>query len=67
MTTYTRLLNSVKEFPSHGTNENGENVLVEHGENENGRFISTQTFQENNWIRVNVYYKNGDCEEFYNH
>lgn len=44
-----------------GKNENGENVIIVIYPN---RTI-VRTMQVNNWIRINIYWDNGDTEETY--
>lgn len=65
--TYRELerLTSGKEFPILATNELGEPVIIEIGENENGKFYRTQTAQENDWLRTNVFWEDGSVDELY--
>ena len=44
-----------------GTNENGENVLV----SIDNECASIRTLQHNGWQRINVYWKDGTEEEYY--
>lgn len=43
------------------TNQDNENVIIERKKD----CILTITSQNNNWLRKNYYYKNGDYEEMY--
>jgi len=47
--------------PMVGKNENGENVIVEICKDH----IQTRTHQKNDWVRVNIYYDDGNVEELY--
>lgn len=42
-------------------NEKGENVILEI----TPKFLKASTHQNNNWIRVNIYYKDRTVEETY--
>lgn len=44
-----------------GIDEDGSPVIVSIDENE----ATIQTLQNNGWIRVNIYYKDGTVEELY--
>ena len=48
-------------LPFHGENENGEPVLI----SVNPDNITVQTFQNNNWLRTNIYNRDGESEELY--
>ncbi len=63
MTVFERLQNDT--LPKVGTNEKGENVIVEYGYNSNGRYVRTATAQQNGWLRINYYYEDGTKEEFF--
>lgn len=54
-----------KSLPLHGENENGESIVIEAGRNEVGEFYEVTTVQNNNWLRINTYYKDGTVEERY--
>ena len=43
----------------------GEMVIIEAGRNEGVRFFHLTTAQNNNWVRHNYIYENGDCEELF--
>ena len=55
------------DLPLLATNEDGEEVIVEaYGTDENGDIIwQLTTMQKNNWLRINVYYKDGTVEALY--
>ena len=44
-----------------GKNELGENVIVSIDDN----CACVRTLQNNGWARINLYYKDGTCEELY--
>lgn len=49
-----------------GTNEDGENVVLSFDGMEDDRpIIRLDTFQHNDWIRVNIYHYDGTVEELY--
>lgn len=50
-----------KVFPIMVVNENGEAVLIDKGEN----YFKTRTAQNNNRVRVNVYWQDSTTEEFF--
>lgn len=43
------------------TNENEETVILEI----TPKFLKTSTYQNNNWIRINIYHKDRTVEEIY--
>lgn len=47
------------EFPFEGKNENGETVLISINKNN----IAVETFQANEWVRINTYWRDGTTEE----
>lgn len=53
--------------PMMGTNSEGEVVITEkNGEDENGfPTYKVSTSQANGWLRVNVYWKDGTVEEYF--
>ena len=57
------LMNNHKQYPVMltGENEDGESIWISVCEN----FIKTQTFQHNDWIRINYYHRDGTTEEMY--
>lgn len=63
MNTFEKITSTICDFPVAGTNENGEQVIIERGRNENGDYVRVETAQSNGWIRINYYYRNGDAEE----
>ena len=56
-----------EDLPWTGVNDKGENVVYSTVKNFDTGEISyqTETSQNNGWIRINVYYKDGSSEEFY--
>ena len=57
---------TVEDLPLTATNEDGETVIIEVAGKQDGKFIwKVSTLQSNNWIRINVYYPNGDVDELY--
>lgn len=46
-----------------GVNEDGENCMISIDE----ECACIRTLQKNNWMRVNIYYKDGTSEELYQH
>ena len=61
---YYNSLNKVQNFPVVGTNEHGENVMIEYYDGSDPCFKVT-TFQNNNWTRIVYLYKSGNFEEHY--
>ena len=57
------LMNESEKYPNMliGENERGETIWASILSNR----IEIQTFQNNNWIRHNIYWKNGITEEMY--
>lgn len=54
-----------KGLPLVGTNENGENVIIEERfEDETHAYVLT-TLQRNDWRRINTYYSDGTSDETY--
>lgn len=49
------------KFPFHGKNENGERVIVSVSKDN----ITVETFQDNDWIRKNTYWRDCTTEETY--
>ena len=47
--------------PLFGKNEDGESVLI----SVNKDNITVETFQDNGWVRQNVYWEDGTTEELY--
>lgn len=65
--TYHDYLDIVNKFSGSivaGTNENGERVIIEHYD-EDEPYFKVTTFQNNDWIRINYFYKDGSTEEIY--
>ena len=54
-----------KELPVGGTNAEGEAVIIEAGSLDGVRFFHVTTSQNNDWVRHNYYYENGDSEELF--
>ena len=48
-----------------GTNAEGEAVIIEAGCLDGVRFFHVTTSQNNDWVRHNYYYENGDSEELF--
>lgn len=58
------LINNIhgnKSFPIVGKNPDGESVIIEKGED----FYKISTCQQNGWIRIMTYHKDGTVEEEY--
>ncbi len=53
--------NELKVGVSFSNNINNENVIV----TVNDTTLDIATCQSNNWIRHNVYYQDGSCEEYF--
>jgi hypothetical protein len=49
------------DVPWAGKNVDGENIMI----SVNTDNITVETFQNNNWIRENIYWKDGTREELY--
>lgn len=54
-----------KTPPAIGTNDKGENVVIEAGRDESGRFYRIETAQSNGWLRVETIYEDGSRDETY--
>ena len=54
-----------KRLPLNGTNEDGENFIIQVGVNEHDIYFKVLTAQSNGWCRVNYYYEDGCMEEIY--
>ena len=50
-----------KNLVTTGKNKNGENVIIMTYPDK----TVMRTLQKNNWIRINIYWANGDVEEIY--
>ena len=61
---YLNLTKEYEEFPVVGTNEYGENVMIERYDGSEPCFKVT-TFQSNDWVRINFVYQDGTVDEFY--
>lgn len=63
MTTYEELLqkHGYIDLPKVGVNEDGEKVMITIDEDA----AVIDTFQNNSWVRTNIYYKDGTVEELY--
>lgn len=61
---YLDLTKECENFPVVGTNEYGENVMIERYDGDEPYFKVT-TFQSNEWIRINYFYKSGNVDEIY--
>ena len=63
---WERMLKLMDEYgdeplPFHGKNEYDEPIII----SVNPDNITTQTFQDNGWIRTNIYNRDGHCEELF--
>ena len=65
MNTFQKITAKITDFPVGGINDDGEDVIIERGRNEHGEYVRTEALQDNNWVRINYYYENGDMEEMY--
>lgn len=57
------IMKHYNEFPMPlaGKNEDNENILISINEHN----ITVQTFQNNGWLRTNIYHDDGTIEELY--
>ena len=46
-------------------NQDGEFTEVHPGRNKDGEYVRFVTFQNNGWMRTNVYYQDGSSDEMY--
>lgn len=53
-----------EDFPVAGLNENGERVIIDRYDGDESYFKVT-TYQNNDWIRINYFYKDGSVDEIY--
>lgn len=67
MTTFEEIREFIrgKHLPLNGTNENGENIIIQIGANSHDVYFKVTTVQHNGWCRVNYYYEDGRMEEMY--
>lgn len=69
MTDYEEVRQKIKEkhlqLPLIGEHKNGEVFFLNIGHDENGLYYYMRTSQHNGWERINVFYKDGTSEEFY--
>ena len=62
---------TIKQFvagracPLSAENEKGELVIISEGEQNDVHFYETQTAQNNNYVRTNVYWEDGTVEEIF--
>ncbi len=67
MTSYEEIRKQLEDagvaVPCTGKNEDGETTIIEGGVDDNGLFYRITTCQNNDWCRINTYYKNGDITE----
>lgn len=56
---------SLSDYPLGGINENGEHLIIDRYDGEDEKYFKVTTFQDNDWIRINYYYKGGRVEEIY--
>lgn len=54
-----------KILPLTAKNEEGERVIIEKGHNGEEEYYKLSTFQSNDWVRINRYYKDGSIDETY--
>lgn len=52
-------------LPATAVNDKGENVIISTEPCTEGKCYRLDTYQNNNWIRINRYYQNGDVDETY--
>lgn len=53
------------ELPATAVNDKGENVIVTTEPNDLGMCYRLDTYQNNGWVRINRYYKDGAWDEEY--
>ena len=53
------------ELPATAVNDKGENVIVTTEPSDLGMCYRLDTYQNNGWIRINRYYKDGAWDEEY--
>ena len=53
------------QLPAVSVNDKGENVIVSKEPYENDYCYRLDTYQRNNWVRVNRYYPDGSIDETY--
>ncbi len=56
---------STSELPATCVNDKGENVIISKEPYEDTYCFRLDTYQSNNWIRINRYYPNGGFDETY--
>ena len=67
MRMYERIRNLVcdRNLPVGGVTASGEYIIIEQGQDEAGAFYRVTTLQDNDWLRLNIFYANGDTSETY--
>jgi len=67
MRMYERIRNLVcdRNLPVGGVTASGEYIIIEQGQDEAGAFYRITTLQDNEWLRINTLYANGDSIETY--
>lgn len=60
---YLKELTKDATFPLSGTNADGDNIIIEEGSSDNIHYYRVETYQKNDWVRINYYYENGEIEE----
>lgn len=53
-----------EDFPVAGLNDSGERVVIDRYDGDESYFKVT-TYQNNDWIRINYFYKDGSVDEIY--
>ena len=54
-----------RNLPVGGVTASGEYIIIEQGQDEAGAFYRVTTLQDNDWLRINTLYANGDSTETY--
>lgn len=62
---YLKKLTKDATFPLSGKNADGENIIIEEGSCDNVHYYRVDTYQKNDWVRINYYYENGEIEEMF--
>lgn len=63
--TYLKSITEGHDLPCTATNNEGDTVIIEKGRTEGEEFFRLETYQKNNWVRINEYYEDGTVTESY--
>lgn len=56
---------TISNLPLMGKNQDGEDVILSFHKTADGKYFKTETIQNNNWIKISIYWEDGTYEEMY--